>query len=170
MMPWQDKAAMNFDLEKGTAEALLDVGVSVPLKEVRFPWKKEPAKIRLVMRRPLLGNLIEIAAAYLKIGVTYKQVSEYGKEEQMQFLVSHGAEISRIVAIAILGGHIYGRLFIRPLAWALRWMVEDVYLYASFNTFVSLLGIKDFETIIRSLEGLNPMSPMILSQKKEKGS
>jgi len=161
---------MDFEFEKGTAEALLDVGVSVPLKEVHFPWKKEPTKVRLVMRRPLLGNLIKIATAYLKIGITYKQISEYDKEEKMQFIMAHGAEISKIVAIAILGGHIYGRYLIRPLAWALRWMVEDVYLYASFNTFVSLLGIKDFGTIIRSLEGLNPMSPMILSQKKTKGS
>ncbi|MFA6726597.1 MAG: hypothetical protein WCS17_00060 [Prevotella sp.] len=161
---------MDFDLEKGTAEALLDVGVSVPLKEVRIPWRKEPVKIRLVMRRPLLGNLIKIASTYLDIGVTHKQISEFNKEEQMQFLVSHGAAVSKIVSIAILGGHIYGRLFIKPLAWILRWIVDDVYLYASFNTFVSLLGTKDFGTIIRSLEGLNPMSPMILSQKKEKGS
>ncbi len=160
---------MDFELEKGTAEALLDVGVSVPLKEVRIPWKKKPLNLRLVMRRPLLGNLIRIARIYLSIGITYKQISEYDKEEQMQFLVSHGAEVSRIVALAILGGHIWGRLFTRPLAWVLRWIIEDVYLFASFNTFMSLLGIKDFGTIIRSLEGLNPMSPMILSQKK-KGS
>jgi len=156
---------MDFELEKGTAEALLDVGVSVPLKEVRIPWRKKPLNLRLVMRRPLLGNLIRIARIYLSIGITYKQISEYDKEEQMQFLVSHGSEVSRIVALAILGSRIWGQLFTRPLAWALRWIIEDVYLFASFNTFMSLMGIKDFGTIIRSLEGLNPMSPMILSQK-----
>ena len=160
---------MDFEFEKGTAEALLDVGVSVPLKEVHIPWRKEPVSVRLVMRRPLLGSLIRIARLYLKIGVTYKQVMEYDKEEQMRFIAEHGAEVTRIVSLAILGSHVFGRPFVRPLAWALRWIVEDVYLFASFNTFMSLLGIKDFGTIIRSLEGLNPMSPMILSQK-EKGS
>lgn len=156
---------MDFELEKGTADALLDVGVSVPLKEVRIPWRKKPLNLRLVMRRPLLGNLIRIARIYLSIGISYKQISEYDKEEQMQFLVSHGGEVSKIVAHAILGSHIWGRIFTRPLSWMLRWIIEDVYLFASFNTFMSLLGIKDFGIIIRSLEGLNPMSPMILSQK-----
>lgn len=38
------------------AAALLDRGVSVPLKEVRIPFRKKPLKLRIVMRRPRLGG------------------------------------------------------------------------------------------------------------------
>lgn len=49
-----DKSTERLVQAEGTA-ALLDRGVSVPLKELRIPLVKKPLKLRVVMRRPRLG-------------------------------------------------------------------------------------------------------------------
>ena len=39
-------------IQKEGAEALLNAGVSVPLKEFRLPFKKKPVRLRVTMKRP----------------------------------------------------------------------------------------------------------------------
>ena len=76
-------------IEAEGAAALLDGGVSVPLKELRLPLRKKPVRLRVVMRRPRLGGLIRLAKVYLKMGVTAAEMEKFTKEEEMAFIASH---------------------------------------------------------------------------------
>ena len=83
-------------IQREGAAALLDRGVSVPLKDIRLPFRK-PLRLRVVMRRPRLGGLIRLARVYLSLGVTAEQMNKFTKEEEMAFLVTHGKQVSRMV-------------------------------------------------------------------------
>jgi hypothetical protein len=153
-----------FEIEPEVAEALLDEGVRIPLKAFRLPFRKSPVRLRVTLRRPCLGTQIRIARLYLKTGVTYEQMSTYNKEEQMRFLVEHGSKVSRIIALTICRGAVSGYIFSGIVAWLLRWLVDNIYLEAAFDRFVSLMGSRPFENIIKSVQTSNPLTPLNLSQ------
>ncbi|WP_418981726.1 hypothetical protein [Alistipes sp.] len=152
-------------VEIEAAEALLDIGVSLPF--FRLPLMKRP--IRLMMRRPCLGGLIRISKLYLQMGITYKQMEEFDKDEELQFIAMHGGRISRMVALTVCRGAVSGTLFARPLAWLIRWFVPNDYLQAANRQFITLLGTRSFMSIIDSVETANPMKPRT-SQRNAKGS
>lgn len=137
------------------AEALLDVGVSLPF--LKLPFRKRP--IRLTMKRPCLGNLIRITKIYLQIGVTYRQMENFDKDEELRFVAEHGGQVSRMVALTICRGAVSGTLFTGLLAWLIRWFVPDEYLQAANRQFITLLGTRSFTDIISSVETANPMKP-----------
>ena len=56
-------------IEMECADALLDSGVSVPLKRWKLPWLKRPVEVRVTMKRPRLRGQILLAREYLKTGV-----------------------------------------------------------------------------------------------------
>ena len=56
-------------IEMECADALLDSGVSVPLKRWKLPWLKRPVEVRVTMKRPRLWGQILLAREYLKMGV-----------------------------------------------------------------------------------------------------
>lgn len=158
---------MNVELE--TAEALLDIGVSLPLKAVRIPFTSKRFALRMTMKRPCLGNQIRIARHYLKLGVTYEQMKAFNKHEEMVFLAQHGTRVSKMIALTICRGAITGTLFTPFMAWFIRWFVPDTFIQGANLQFIFLLGTKDFMNIIRSSEIANPLRPR-LSQKEKKGS
>lgn len=41
-------------IQREGADALLDIGVSVPLKAFRLPWRKTPVELRVTMKRPYM--------------------------------------------------------------------------------------------------------------------
>ena len=45
-------------IEMECADALLDSGVSVPLKRWKLPWLKRPLEVRVTMKRPRLRGQI----------------------------------------------------------------------------------------------------------------
>lgn len=45
-------------VQREASEALLDLGVSLPLKEWRLPFMKRPVQWRVTMRRPRLAGQI----------------------------------------------------------------------------------------------------------------
>lgn len=155
-------------IQKEGAEALLNAGVSVPLKEFRLPFKKNPVRLRVTMKRPCMSGQLQIARTYLSMGVTCEQMSAFTKEDEMRFLVEHGREVSRIIAYAICHGYVYRSLFVGLVAWFVRNFVEHRYLMASFRTFIRLMGTKSFMNIIRSVEMSNPMKLRL--SRKVKGS
>ena len=157
---------MNVELE--AAEALMDVGVSVPLKAFRIPLTRRWLIFRLTMRRPTLDNLIRIAALYLQMDTSYERMKGFTKEEQMAFIAQHGKRISLIIALTIFRDGISSP-FSPLLAWFIRKMVSDHHLKGVFSVFISLMGTQNFIDIIRSVETVNPMKPK-LSQKGRKGS
>jgi hypothetical protein len=157
-----------FEIEAEVAEALLDGGVQIPLKAFRLPFRKEPMRLRVTLKRPCLGTQIRIARLYLKIGVRAEQLQSFKKHEQLQFMAEHGRMISRIIALTICRGLITGYLFSGITAWLLRWFVENIYLEASFEKFVLLMGTHPFENIIKSVQEMNPLTPLNLSQKTKR--
>lgn len=141
---------------EGTA-ALLDRGVTVPLKEIRLPFRKTPLKLRVVMRRPRLGGLMRLARIYLSLGVTTAQISAFDKEEEMAFLAAHGRQVSQMIACTLCRGWWSRHLLAGPTAWFVRNFMEPQYLTSAMRNFVMLLGTDPFMTIIRSAEMTNPM-------------
>ena len=151
---------VKFQIEPEVADALLDVGVRIPLKTFHFPFRKKPVQLRITLKRPKLGTQIRIARLYLKMGVTYEQYNSYGTDQKLRFLAEHGAKISRMVALTVCRDAVSGLLFSAVVAWFLRWTVEDVYMEAAYEKFVLLLGTKSFGDIIRSAEATNPLTPL----------
>lgn len=155
----------NQHIEIKAAEALLDIGVSLPFFKIPFTRKA----IRLTMRRPCLGGQIRLARLYLQTGITYEEMLEFSKHDELAYMALHGKRVSKMVALTICRGPITGALFAGILAWLLRWAVDDAYLRAANMQFLRLLGTKSFMTIIRSISATNPMRPR-LSQERKKGS
>lgn len=152
-------------VQQEASEALLDVGVSVPLKPIRLAFRKKRLLLRLTMRRPRLSTQIKIARLYLSLGVTYAELEALDKDGQMCFIAEHGKTISNMVALTMCGK------WWKPVwlvSWILRHWVDNLYMQVAMMKFVLLLGTESFTNIIRSAEMTNPMK-LRLSQKK-KGS
>lgn len=158
---------MERKLQIEAAEALLDVGVSLPFIRVPFTGRI----LRLTMRRPCLGNLIRIARLYLQLGVTYRQMEAFDQHEELEFLARHGHRVSKMIALTICRGALSGTLLAEPLAWLIRWFVPDRYLQAANLRFITLMGTRSFMNIINSVEAANPMkSRMSRKRNTKKGS
>ena len=146
----------------------MNIGVSLPLKEWRIPFRKNPVRLRVTMRRPRLAALMCMMRICLGLGVTSREMEKFTKEEEQRFIVEHGVDISLVIAYTICQGPLARRLYVRPFAWILRECVEHRYQMAAYKKFVSLMGTDSFIDIIRSAERMNPMK-LRLSQRK-KGS
>lgn len=155
-------------VQREAAEVLLDLGVSLPLKEWRLPFMKRPVRWRVTMRRPRLAGQICIAREYLSTGVTPEEVSAFTGRERLEFLAYHGTKISRMVAYTLCRGPVSRRFLVRPVAWFLREAVERHFLMGALEKFISLMGSESFTSIISSIDRANPMK-LRLSQRR-KGS
>lgn len=152
-------------IQREAADALLNRGVSIPLKEIKIPFRKRPVKLRVTLRRPYMSGQIEFARTYLLMDVTVEQMAAFTKEEQMRFIAMHGHKISRMIAYAICVGPLK-RLFLHPVSWFIRNCVEIRYQIAAAHRFVSLMGTDHFIIIIRLAERTNPMKPRLSRQPK----
>lgn len=157
---------MSANVEMEASGALLDIGVSVPLREIKIPFTRWKFTPRLTMKRPCLGSQIRIARQYLKIGVTHEEIKAFTKHEELEFMAKHGRRISRIIALMICRGFVSGWLLSPVVAWVVLWFVPDVFIAGANLKFITLLGTKNFENIIKSSEIANPLRPR-LSQEKE---
>lgn len=139
-------------IQQEAAEALLNIGVSLPLKEIRLPFRKRPLVLRVTMRRPTMSGQIEVARTYLSMGVTSEEIEKFSKEEQMRFIAEHGDKLCRMIALTL--GR---RCFVRPLTWMVKHFVRHEFQVAAVRKFVTLMGTDPFIPIIRSAERSNPM-------------
>lgn len=152
-------------IQREASEVILDIGVSLPLKEWHLPFRKKPVQWRVTMRRPRLSGQMCITRIYLSMNVSPEELEAMSGKEQLQFMANHGVDISRMIAYTICQGVITRRLFIRPVAWFLREVVEHRFLIGAMNKFVNLMGTESFICIISSVDRANPMK-LRLSQKK----
>ena len=153
-------------VEREGAAALLDGGVSVPLKELRIPFRRKPLRLCVVMRRPRLGGLIRLAGVYLKLGVTAAEMEKFTKEEEMAFIAAHGKAVSRIIAYTLCRGWLGRHLLVGVAAWWIRNWMEARLMAACMRKFVLLLGTAPFTSIISSVERTNPMKPRLSQGRK----
>ena len=149
-------------IQREGSEALLDVGVSIPLKDFRVPFRKEALHLRLTMKRPTLARQIEIARTWLRVGMTLEEFEALDYDGQMRFLVKHGKALSRMIALTMP----HRWLPTRVLSWFIRHCMKWEYQKASFEKFIVLMGTESFIPIIRSAEAANPMKLRLSHRKK----
>lgn len=143
-------------IQREAADALLNIGISIPLKEFKLPFRKRPVKLRVTLKRPYMSGQIQFARTYLSMEVTAEQMAAFTKEEQMRFMAKHGAALCRMIAYTICVGPVR-RLFVRSVSWFIRNCVEQHIILAAAQKFVSLMGTDPFIPIIRLAERTNPM-------------
>lgn len=151
-------------IQREGAEALLNVGVSLPLKDFKVPFRKEPFRLRLTMKRPTMAGQIAIAKTWLSVGMTLEEFTALDYDGQMAFLATHGNKLSRMIALTMP----HWWLPTGVLSWFIRHYMKWEYQRGAFEKFVTLMGTESFTPIIRSAELTNPMK-LRLSQGK-KGS
>lgn len=155
-------------VEMEAADALLDVGVSLPLFSLRIPFLKKRVFIRVTMKRPYLGGIIRLSELYLTLGCTVEQMEHFTKEQEIEFVARHGKTLSRMAALMVCRGCLSGLLLARPLAWLLRQRLDDRCLFTVGVLFSSIAGTKSFMPIITSAGRMSPMKPKV-SQEERKG-
>lgn len=152
-------------MQVGVADALLDRGVSLPLFSFRLPLIGE-RKISLVMRRPYMGSRIRALRHYALLGVTYDELTNMTRDEEIAFVARHARSIARIVALCICRGYITGWLFAPLVAWLLLWRTRDEQLLKACVIMVSLISTRPFAPIIRSMEMSNLLTPRMSPEKE----
>ena len=153
-------------IEREGADALLDTGVSVPLKAIHIPFKKTPLVLRVTMKRPCMSGQLRIARTYLSMGVTSEEMWKFTKEEEMQFLVNHGKKVSRMLAYMICRGYFARKFGVCLTSWFIRNFMPHEYQMEVMKKFVTLMGTDPFIPIIRSAEIANPMKLRLSRRKK----
>lgn len=148
-------------IQREGAEALLDAGVSLPLKDFKIPFRRKPLQLRLTMRRPTLARQIKIARTYLQMETTADELAAMPHAEQLRWLVKHGRRLSRLIALTVENRWLPTRM----MSWLIRHGVKHEYQLAAVTRFVSLMGTDPFLPIIRSAEIANPMR-LRLSRRK----
>ena len=153
-------------IQREGADALLDIGVSVPLKAIHIPFKKTPLVLRVTMKRPCMSGQLRIARTYLSMGVTSEEMWKFTKEEEMQFLVNHGKKVSRMLAYMICRGYLARKFGVWLTSWFIRNFMTHEYQMEVMKKFVTLMGTDPFIPIIRSAEMSNPMKLRLSRRKK----
>lgn len=146
------------DIEANASELLLDLGVSVPVRPLRFlSRKRKPG--RIVLRRPYTGTLIRLIREYKRIGVTYDEMKAYNYDQTLYFVAEHGKQISEVVACTIVRGYFSYKLFHKIVAWWLRWRVHPSFLGDVMIQLMVMIDTTPFQNIIISVEKMNLMKP-----------
>lgn len=154
-------------IQREGADALLDAGIIVPLKRVRLPFRKKPVELTVTMKRPRMSGQIEFARTYLKMGVTSEAMWNFTKEEEMQFMATHGKEVSRMIALTLCRGWVSRRWPVIPIvSWFVRNFMEQDMITGVIKRWVSLMGTDPFMIIIKSAERTNPMKLRVSQRKK----
>ena len=107
-------------IEMECADALLDSGVSVPLKRWKLPWLKRPVEVRVTMKRPRLRGQILLAREYLKTGVKPDWQPKDKTEELVLLWRSMVRLCSRLLAYTVCRGYVSRHVGIGVTAWVLR--------------------------------------------------
>ncbi|NDW13205.1 hypothetical protein D0T50_09895 [Bacteroides sp. 214] len=146
--------------EERASKLLLELGVSIPIRTPGF-LRKQGKPRSITMHAPTYGGIIRIANKYLAMGVTYEEVKEYTVEENLRFYSEHGVAMSQMIAFAVCGSYLRGRLFNKAVAWFLRWRVHPLMLQEAWFQLITLLDTRSFHNIIKSVEMINLMKPRL---------
>lgn len=146
---------MKRNVELEAAEALLDVGILLPLLRFRLPGGRERV-LRVTMRRPCLGGQMRIVRHYLKLGITAREWDAFSEDEERAFFDRHAKRLSLILALTICRGYLSGLLLAPVVAWLIRWKVPSEYRIEALRWFRRMRGTRDFTSIIESAESIDP--------------
>jgi hypothetical protein len=146
--------------ELRASELILDLGVAIPIRPLRFlDLKKKPKTI--IIRQPPMGALIRIGKAKMKIGVSAEEMKEYTVDQNLEFIAKHGKAVSEIVTMAILTGYFSHLFFHRVVAWWLRWRVHPLFLSEALFQLFENVNIGPFRNIISLAQAMNLTKPRL---------
>ena len=146
-------------------EALLDVGLSVPLLPIRFGRRKWTPRVTIY--RPPPGGLLRILRVWLSLCITLEELDLMEHNERLRFKMMNGHKIAKMVALCVCSGFVSGVLFAPILAWYLRWRCHEDTLLNTVAEFIRLQDSKSFTTIIKLVATVNIVAPK-MSQKKKR--
>jgi hypothetical protein len=150
------------EVEIKTVDTILDRGVRVPIPAPFFLKMFGVRTIKIIVKRPVIGNMLRISKMYLKMGV--KDEADGDWRNWIDIFAKTVVPASEIVAIGMLRGRIRGRLLCKPLAWYLRWHMDTRQMAELAALLVSLSGVQDFMNTITFLRGMKMTTPMNVSQ------
>lgn len=145
---------MNEELK--AADGLLDIGIAIPLRPVRFGKRKIIP--RVTMKRPPLGGLLRILRVYLSLNVTLEELKKMSGEESKAFMAKHGKAVAKMVALSVWSGFFSGR-FAPLLSWWLLWRCHPNVLFHAAMEFVDRIDAESFTNIIRLYGSKNLLRP-----------
>ena len=146
--------------ELKASELILDLGVAIPIRPLRFLNFKGKRK-NVTIRRPYLGGLIRMCQQFMELGVSYEGMKDWNMEQNITFIGEHGKKVSLLVAGAIVRGNLTYRLFGWWVAWWLRWRVHPVFISEAMFQLMDNADIRPFKNIIKLAEENNPMKPRL---------
>jgi len=146
---------------------LLDLGVSIPIRPLRFLNFKRKSRT-VVVRHPFAGGLIRMSKQRLAIGISHEEMKDYTTDQNIEFIAKHGKAVSRIVSGAIVRGYFSYMLFGRLIAWWLRWRVHPVFLSEAMFQLFENVDVRSFTNTINLAELINLTKPRL--SHKGKGS
>lgn len=154
--------------ELRAAETILQRGVKVKARAPLLLRMIGIKRLTLTLRNPTSGTLMRVASYYLRTGLTAQKLNEVTAEEAMAIMVVHGKGLRRAVATAFLNGWLSGSLFVRPMAWYLKWHFTEEAICTMMDMLISYGGLKDFMTTTRYVRGMKITAPNL--GQKAKGS
>lgn len=140
------------ELEQLAAKALLNEGISLPL---RTTGGKER---RVTMRVPTLRDLIRISEMYVRLDVKYEDLKRMSVEEKAEFVARKGKAVSRMVAFGIVRLPLLNGVASRIVGWWLRRNMHHVALEEAWMKLLALLQTGPFDRIIASAEATNRLA------------
>lgn len=144
--------------ELRSCELLLDLGVRIPVRPLRWLGrKKKPGSVTI--RRPYTGTLIAMSRYYNRIGVDAKVLKGYDMEQWAALIGQSGKTVACIVACAICRGWLTYHLFHRFVAWWLLWRVHPAVLGDVMLLLIEQMDTAPFQITISSAEVLNQAKP-----------
>lgn len=151
------------ETEINLVDTILDKGVPVPIPAPFFLRWFGIKTINIVLRRPVIGNMLRISKMYLKM----KVASDFGDDvnQWLETFTKTAVPVSRIVAIGILRGRFIGWLLCKPLAAYLRWHIDSRLQAEYAGVLVVSSGVSDFLNTIKFLKTMKITEPRKTSQK-----
>lgn len=147
-------------IELASAELLLDVGVSVAVRPLRFLGARIPLR-RLIIRRPYLGGILAMCRYYAMLGISVDEFKAMSRDKQLLFIGTHGQIISQLVACCICRGWLSGKI-LRPItAWWLRWRVHPDTIGELMMVILAQINIAPFQITINSAAAINLLKPRL---------
>jgi hypothetical protein len=146
--------------ELKASQLILDLGVAIPLRPLRF-FNSKKRQRKVIIRQPYMGGLIRMCEQAATIGVNHDEIKTFTIDENIKFMARHGKTVSRIVAGAIVRGYFGYHLFNGMVAWWLRWRVHPLFLIEAMFQLFENMNISPFASIIKLVQATNLMKPRL---------
>lgn len=157
-------------IEAHAADLMLKRGVRLQMRAPFFLRWLGKKTISLIVTSPYDGTLARVAKYYLSTGLTIEQLTNITHEQALLIQLRHGKAINKAVAVGWLNGFLSGWLFVRPLAWYIRWHCKPQHIQTVAVMLLLYGGVSDFMGTTRSVRMMKITTPKAELGQLMKGS